>query len=387
MNFDFTEEQIMFRDTVRKFCRQELPKEYVRWMDDNCDYPPDELWKKMADLGFLGIQTPEEYGGAGLGPIENTILIEEISKVCAAIGLAIFATVGFGTITINAIGTEEQKRKYLLGIASGDLHWAMGLTEPGGGTDILGALRSTAVLDGGDYVINGQKIFITGAHRADYINTIVITDPKAAKKTKALSIFIVDSKSPGLTIRKIKKVSNHSVSACELFFDNVRVPKENLLGTLNKGWYDLLSTLNPERFLCAAMSLGISEAVLEDAIQYSKERFAFGKPIGQFMVIQHMLADMATDIEMTRLLLYKCAWLCDQGRRNEVEAAMVKLVSSDRSVVHACNGMEIFGGYGVCMEYDMQRYLRDSRQFTFAPISNEMCKNFIGESLGLPRSF
>jgi len=387
MDFSFTEEQEMWRENLQRFCRKELNREYVRWLDENVNFPPDDLWQKMADLGILGIIIPERYGGSGLGFMEATIMYEEIAKASAAVALALGVTIGLGARTILDHGTEEQKQKYLPGIASGKLRWAMALTEPGGGTDILGAIKTYAIPDGNDYVINGQKIFISGAHKADYINTIVITDLKATDRAKALSIFIVDAKSPGLKINPIRKVSNHACAACEIFYEDVRVPRENLIGTLNQGWYHLLSTINPERFMCAAMSLGISEAIFEYVLQYSKERFAFGKPIGQFMAIQHMLADMALDIELGKNLVYKCAWLTDHNKPCQVEAVMAKLFTSERSIVHAANGMEIMGGYGVCMEYDMQRYFRDARQFTFAPLNNEMCRNFIAQSYGLPRSF
>jgi len=387
MDFEFTIEQQDIQRAVRDFCKKELTKEYVRWLDENVDFPPEDLWKKLANLGILGIIVPEEYGGQGKGPTEVCIILEEICKACNAVGIAVGVHITFGSRTLKELGNEKQKQQYLPSVASGDLKWAMGLTETGGGTDILGAISSTAVEDGGDYILNGQKIFVSSGHVADYINTIVITDEKASKKSKALSNFIVDAKSPGLTINKIPKLGNHACAAVEIFYDDVRVPRENLLGTLNNAWYEILTTLNPERFIVAALSIGVSKAVLEDAVAYAKKRFAFGKPIGQFMAVQHMLADIALDIELARNLMYKCAWLCEQGKPYSVEAIMAKLFASDRAVIHAVNGMEILGGYGYCMEYDMQRYLRDSKQMPFSPLNNESCKNMIAESLGLPRSF
>ena len=387
MDFQFTKEQDDIRSAVKEFCKKKLTKEYVRWLDENVDFPPEDLWKMMADLGFIGIAIPEKYGGVEYGQIETCIVSEELAKASCGVAIGMGVTALFGARTITELGNEEQKQQYLPGIASGDLKWAMALTEPAGGTDILGALSSSAVRDGDDYIINGQKIFISGAHAADYINTIVITDPEAPKKSKALSTFIVDSKSPGLTINKIPKLGNHACSTCEIFYDNVRVPKENLLGTLHNGWYELLSTLNPERYVTASASIGISMAILEDAIDYAKQRMAFGKPIGQFMAIQHMIAEIAVDIELARNLMYKCAWLCDQGKPYHIESVMLKYFATDRTPIHALNGMEILGGYGYCMEYDMQRYLRDSKQMPFAPINNESCKNMIAESFGLPRSF
>ena len=185
---------------------------------------------------------------------------------------------------------REAERRIPSAHRLGDLKWAMALTEPAGGTDILGAISTSAVEDGDHYVINGQKTFISAAHVADYINTVAITDQKASKKSKALSTFIVDAKAPGIRIKRIPKFGNHACAACEVFFDDVRVPKENLLGTLNNGWYELLSTLNPERISVAANAIGVSMAVLEDAVAYAKERYIFGKPSGTFMAIEHMIA-------------------------------------------------------------------------------------------------
>ena len=387
LNYSLSPEQKLLKNSIREFCTKELSKDYVRWMDENVSYPPDELWKKIADIGIFGLETPEKYDGIEMGPIETVIVIEEISKWSSGVALAVTTSLCFGSRPLIALGTEEQKMKYLPKLASGELRWSMALTEPAGGTDILNAMSTTAVKDGDNFIINGQKMFISGADEADYMTILALTDENAPKRSKAISIFIVDTKTPGIEIHKISKVCNHMCSVCEVFLDNVRVPKENILGTLNNGWHELLSTLNPERFYCAAMSLGLSEAIFKDSLQYAKEREAYGRPIGQFMALQHMLADMAVEIEVGRNLVYKCAWLCEQGKPYHVEATMAKLFTAEKSCAHAMNGMEIFGGYGVCMEYDMQRYYRDVRQFPFAPISNEMAKNYIGQSLGLGRCF
>lgn len=389
MDFNFTEEQNLLRETIRSFCKKELTDEYVRWMDEEVDYPPQDLWKKIADLGILGIDIPVEYGGSGLGLIEKMIVVEEIGKCSTAVALAVGQVLGVGAKVITIAGTDEQKKEYLPKIVGGDLKVSFGFTEPAGGSDVLGMMSTNAVEDGDDYIINGQKIFITGAHVADYINTIAITDREAPKnkRHKAITIFLVDAKSPGVTIKKIKKVSMKACSACEIFYENVRVPKKQILGGLNNAWKNLLPILNPERVWVGGLSLGISEAVLRDAVNYISERTAFGKQIGQFMAIQHMIAEMAVDIELGRNLLYKCAWMNDNKMPFQKEAIMAKLFTSDRAAAHAANGMEMLGGYGVCMEYNMQRYLRDARQATFAPINNELCKNIIAESYGLPRSY
>jgi butyryl-CoA dehydrogenase len=260
------------------------------------------------------------------------------------------------------------------------------MTEPSGGTDILGAIRTTAVRKGDHYVVNGAKMWISGAHVADFLTTLVITD-KAAERKKGLSVLGVDAKSPGVTIRPIQKLGVHGCGVNEIHFEEVKVPVENLLGEENRGWYGLLKVLNPERIGTAMQSLGIAKAAFNYALQYAQERQAFGKPIGQFQILQHYLAEVAIEIENARNLIYKCAWLYDSGQRYDVEACMAKIVAARASELAARHGMEIMGGYGFAMEYPMQRHFRDYRQMMFSPISDEMAKNYIAESYGLPRSF
>ncbi|NMB01709.1 MAG: acyl-CoA/acyl-ACP dehydrogenase [Firmicutes bacterium] len=385
MEFLFTEEQLMLRDSVRKFCTNELTKEYVRWMDENVNFPPDDLWKKIVDLGLMGLAIPEEYGGAGLGIVDMVIASEEIATASSAVAIAIGAA-SFGTKPILEMGTEEQKNFFLPKIAAGECKFCMALTEPAGGTDILGAIKSTAVKKGDKFILNGQKVFITGAHVADYIMAIAITDP-AAKRHKGLSIFIVDAKSPGITIRPIKKLGIHACGTTEIFFDNVEVPKENLLGQLNNGWIQLLMVLNPERIVTAVLSLGIAKAALQDAIEYSLQRQAFGVPIAKFQILQHYMADMAVEIENARNIIYKSAFLCEKGMPYHMEASIAKIVAGRASEIAAIKGMEILGGYGYAMEYDMQRYFRDYKQMIFSPISEEMAKNMIAQWIGLPKSY
>ncbi len=386
MDFAFTENQEMIRDTFQRFAERELTREYVRWLDENCDFPPDELRKKIAELGYFGIGVPEEYGGIGCGSVESTIATEELATGSVAVAIAVGIVSIGGTRPLCDFGTEEQKHRYLPGIVGGEKKWSFALTEPAGGTDILGAIATTACREGDEYVINGSKIFISGAHKADYILTVAITD-KEAKRKNGLSVFIVDAKSAGVSIRLIPKLGIHACGTCEVHYEDVRVPAENLVGQENQGWYQLLSTLNPERIGTATLSLGIAKAAFADALQYSKERTAFGKPIGQFQILQNYLAEIAIEIENARNLIYKCAWLCDKGERYDVEAAMAKIVACRASQKAALSGMEILGGYGYTMEYDMQRHFRDYKQMMFSPISDEMSMNYIAQSFGLPRSY
>lgn len=387
MDFSFTEEQELMRAAVREFCAKEITSEKIREWEETLDFMPQEVWDKAAAMGLFAASIPEEYGGDGADMVTAMVGFEEISKASTAVALGVGATIGFGTRPIVELGSEEQKREYLPRIAEGKLKFSLALTEPAGGTDILGAISTCADSDGDDFVISGQKIYITGAHVADYLTTVAITDRDNPKRSHALSIIMVPANAPGVEIRVIPKVSTHCCGSCEVFYDSVRVPKANLLGTLNNGWYDVLSTLNPERIGVAMISVGLAERVFEDCLAYAKQRMAFGKPIGQFMIIQHYLADMALGIENARNLVYKCAWLADTGRPYHVEATMAGLYASQMALDAATTGMEIFGGYGVTMEADIQRYWRDSQQMVFSPISNEMSKNFIAQCYGLPKSF
>lgn len=387
MDFEFSEAQKMLRATVREFVDRELPIEFVRkWdADESMSWMPRQIHLKAVELGLTSCQLPNEYGGTGGDFVDEIIIIEEVSRrsPAAAFGLG----GGMFVRLIEAHGNEKQKKEYLPKMAKAETGFCIGLTEPGGGTDLLGALRTTAVEDGDNFVVNGQKIYITGAHVAPYIMTLVITNKDAAKRHRAMSLLIIDLKSPGVEIRPLHKISMRGSGANEVFFTDVRVPKENLLGQLNNGFFQLITLLNPERIVCAATTVGLAQGAFELALDYAKTRTAFGKPIGQFQVLQHWLADMSIEIELARLMTYKAAWLFAKDQPCYFEAAAAKVCASEAAVKTTTNAMEIFAGAGVMAESDIQRYFRDARQFTFAPISNEMARNFIGELMGLPRSF
>ncbi|MGA2733532.1 MAG: acyl-CoA dehydrogenase family protein [Syntrophobacteraceae bacterium] len=386
MDFNFSEEQEMLRRTLQKFCRMELTKEKVRWMDENCDFIPDEIWNGLVDLGIFGLPIPEQYGGLGRGHTDLMIVMEELATASVPVALCAGTTLSFGVSPIVHFGTAEQKEQHLPRIAAGREKWAMALTEPDGGTDILGAIRTRAEDKGDHWLINGRKIFITGAHVADYIMTVAITDPEA-KRSQGLSVFIVPRKTPGLETSLIPKLGCHACGANFVYYDDVRIPKENLLGKLNEGWWGLLNVLNPERIGTAVLSLGIAKAAFADAFEYAKQRNAFGGPIARFQILQHYLADIAIEIENARNLVYKCAWLADQEKPMHIEACMAKIVAARASEKAATWGMEILGGYGYTMEYDMQRYFRDYKQMVFSPISDEMAKNMIMQFMGYPKSW
>lgn len=386
MDFTLSEEQEMLRKTIQKFCRKELGKEKVRWMDENCNFIPDEIWNGLVELGVFGLAIPEQYGGLGQGHTDLMIVMEELATASASVALAAGATLTFGATPVLHLGTAEQKQRHLPRIAEGLEKWAMALTEPDGGTDILGAIRTRAEDKGDHWLINGRKIFITGAHVADYIMTVAITDTEA-KRSQGLSVFIVPRETAGLETRLIPKLGCHACGANFVYYDDVRIPKENLLGTLNGGWADLLKVLNPERIGTAVLSLGVAKAAFTDAFDYARERNAFGGPIARFQILQHYLADIAIEIENAKNLIYKCAWLADQGKPMHIEACMAKIVAARASEKAVTWGMEILGGYGYTMEYDMQRYFRDYKQMVFSPISDEMAKNMIMQFMGYPKSW
>jgi acyl-CoA dehydrogenase len=390
MDFDFTEEQKMFRANLRKFVDKNIKGDYARDLDEDPSkmFIDDDMWKKIKDLGIFAAAVPEEYGGMGGTIMDDVIIAEEFSRGSVAVTMSFGATTGFGARSILFAGNKEQKQYFLPKIAEGEIKFAMAVTEPDGGTDILGALRTFARPEGDDYVLNGQKVYITNAHKADYLLTLVKTDKAAEKPAKSFSLFLVPVKdNPGIIIRPMKKFTIKGASACEIFFDEARVPAKNMLGKLHGGWYELLKTLNHERIIVACLTNGIGQAALEDMVEYAKSREAFGRPIGQYQAIQHKIADTAMELEFAKLITYKAATLLEQGKNCYIEAAMAKLVSSEMAFHAGTRGLDILAGCGVTVEYDMQRYFRDSRQCTFSPISNEMVRNTIAESFGLPRSY
>ncbi|PKL38197.1 MAG: acyl-CoA dehydrogenase [Spirochaetae bacterium HGW-Spirochaetae-1] len=386
MDFGLTDEQRIIKDTMKAFCEKELSWEYVRWMDENVDFPPNELWQKFVDLGMFGASIAEEYGGQGLGQFDIMLAYEEICKRSMSVALAVGVTSGFGVRFISELGTKEQKEKYLPLIAEGKYKTCMALTEPAGGTDILGALSTTAEEKSDRFVINGQKVFITGAHVADGLMTICKTE-KDAKKAKSWSTFIVPGDSKGITINKIGKISCHHCESVEIFFDNVEVPKENMLGTRGNAFFEIMTVLNPERIGVAMMGVGIIAAIYEACMRYVQERNAFGGPISRFQILQNYLADMYINLENSRNLTYKSAWLCDNVKPYHLEATMAKLVAAEGARHAGTYGSEIFGGYGICNEYPVSMFLRDAYQIQFSPISNEMSRNMLMQFQGLPKSW
>lgn len=386
MDFGFTEEQTIIQQTFRSFCEKELSWEYVQWMDENVNFPPDELWQKFVDLGMFWGMIPVEYGGQGMGQVDGMIAYEQICARSMSVALALGVTMGFGVRFIGELGTKEQKDTYLPLIGEGKFKTCMALTEPGGGTDILGAIKTTAEEKDDHWVINGQKVFITGAHVADSLITICRTE-KEGSRSRSLSNFMVPRESKGVTIRSIPKISCHHCDSVEIFYDDVKVPKENLLGTRGNAFYEIMTVLNPERIGVAMMGVGIIAAIYDLCFKYVQERTAFGGPISRFQILQNYLADMYINLENSRNITYKSAWLCDSGKPYHLEATMAKLVAAEGARHAATFGSEIFGGYGICNEYPISMFVRDAYQIQFSPISNEMSRNMLMQFQGLPKSW
>jgi len=357
VEFRLNEEQELIRKTVRDFAEKEVaPKAGPMDEAEAYDY---KLWEQMAAMGLTGIPFPEEYDGAGMDNLSYAIGVEELSRVCASSGVLISAHTSLCSWPIYNFGTEEQKQQFLAPLASGEKIGAMGLTEPAAGSD-AGATKTTAVLDGEEYVLNGSKIFITNGYVADIYVIIAATDK--LKKHKGLSAFIVEKGTQGFTFgKKEHKMGIRASATYELVFENCRIPKANLLGDEGMGFKVIMMTLDGGRIGIAAQALGIARGAYEEALKYSQIREQFGKPISSNQGIQWMLADMATRIEAARLLVYQAAYLKDSKQPYSKEAAMAKLYASECSMWVTTKAVQIFGGYGYTREYPVERMMRDAK--------------------------
>lgn len=357
MIFDLSEDHIMMRKMVRDFAEKECaPGAEER--DEKEEFPRD-IWNKLAELGLAGITFPETYGGVEADYISYAITVEELSRVDASVGVTVSAHSSLGANPIYLFGTEEQKQKYLVPLAKGEKMGALGLTEPMAGSDASGT-RTTAVRDGNEYVLNGSKIFITNAYEADIY--IVIAQMDRSKGNKGITAFIIEKGTPGFTFgKKEKKMGIRSSATYELVFDNCRIPAENLLGEEGQGFKIAMVTLDFGRIGIASQALGIAQGAYEQALKYSKERVQFGKPISAFQANQFKLADMATQIEAARLLVYQSAYLASQHKPVSKASAMAKLHASETAMWVTTQAVQIHGGYGYTREYPVERMMRDAK--------------------------
>ncbi len=382
MDFGLSEEQVILRDSVRRMMDRHATPDYIRRLDREQTYPYD-LYAEWIAMGLLKLPFPEAYGGLGEDAIDMVIVAEELAAKC----FDFFSTYGAGVfcgLNIARKGTEEQKQRWLPRLLSGEIRMSISMSEPDAGSDV-GALRTTAVKDGEVWVINGQKVWATGAGARDnVINLYARTDPKAHYRS-ALSLFLVPNNLPGITLRKLDMLGRRCVGTYEIFFDNVRVPAENLVGGgPNNGWDCVLTGLQIERITAAAGYCGGARAVHDLALQYAKDRKQFGRPIGTNQAIAHMLADMQTEIEVARTMMWRAAWALSRSDPEALKLiTMAKLFVSEAYVKAANTGMQIFGGAGYNMEFDMQRHFRGSPSSTSAAGSSQMQRNLLAGMMGL----
>ncbi|WP_100401467.1 acyl-CoA dehydrogenase [Bacillus sp. FJAT-42315] len=357
MNFQLTEEHEMIRKMVRDFAKNEVePTAAERDEEERFDM---ELFHKMAELGLTGIPWPEEYGGIGSDYLAYCIAVEELSRVCASTGVTLSAHTSLAGWPVYKFGTEEQKQKYLKPMAQGEKIGAYGLTEPGSGSD-AGGMKTTARLDGDDYILNGSKIFITNGGIADIYIVFALTDPES--KQRGTTAFIVEKDFAGFSVgKKEKKLGIRSSPTTEIIFEDCRVPKENILGEVGDGFKVAMMTLDGGRNGIAAQAVGIAQGALDASIEYAKERKQFGKPIVANQGISFKIADMATAVEASRLLTYQAAWLESKGLPYGKESAMSKLMAGDTAMKVTTEAVQIFGGYGYTKDYPVERYMRDAK--------------------------
>ncbi len=357
MNFSLTKEQEMVRTVMKQFAENEV-KPIAAEIDESGRFPIENV-RKMAKYNMLGIPFPVEYGGAGGDDISYVIAVEELSKVCATSGVIVSAHTSLACWPIYKYGTEEQKQKYLVPLAKGEKLGAFGLTEPNAGTDAA-AQQTVAVLDGDNYILNGSKIFITNGGQADTYIIFAMTDK--SKGNRGISAFIVEKDAPGFSIGKIEdKMGIRGSATAELIFRDCVIPKENLLGKEGEGFKIAMSTLDGGRIGIAAQALGIAEGAFEETVKYVKEREQFGRPIAKFQGLQWMLADMATEIEAAKLLVYKAATYKMKGLPYSKEAAMAKLYAANTAMSVTTKCVQLHGGYGYTKDYPVERMMRDAK--------------------------
>ena len=378
MDFEFDEVQQLFQNAARDFATREVAP--IVDEAEEKEETPVELFTKLGELGYLCPAYSEEYGGGGLGKIGECILYEELGKVSSGICSAIMVNGGLATHVVATHGTEEQKQRYLVPACKGEKIAAYGLTEPNAGSDAAN-LDSKAVRDGNQFTINGNKIYITNGQICDFITLAVVTDK--SKGSRGISTIIVDADTPGFTRNQMRKLGNHSTATGDLAFDDCRVSVDNLIGEEGRGFKYMMESLNGARISHSARSVGVGQAAYDASLNYAKERVQFGKPIGKNQAIAFKLAKMHVDLEAARWLLYRIAWLYDQGDECRKESAMTKMYSSEMAIKMAEEAMRIHAGAGYLVESVVQRYYRDAILFHTTEGSTEIQQLIIARELGL----
>src|ERR1041385_1977426 len=377
MHFELTEEQLQMKMSVREFAEAEIAPHVMEW--DESQHFPIELVPKLGELGLTGVLFPEEYGGAGLGYVEYATAIEELSRVDGSVGISVAAHNSLCSNHIFQYGTEGQKQKYLAPLARGEHLGAWGLTEPGAGSDASGT-RTTAVKQNGGWMVNGSKNFITHAIHADTCVAMAVTDK--AKRSKGISAFIFEKGMQGFSpSKKENKLGLRASETASVVFEDCFVPEGQLLGEECQGFVNAMEVLDGGRISIAALAVGIAQGAFESAVRYSQERQQFGKPIAEFQAIQFKLADMATKIDAARMLMYRAAWLKDEGKKTTKESSMAKLFASEVSVAVCEEAIQIHGGYGYTKDYPPEKYWRDSKLCTIGEGTSEIQRIIIARDV------
>lgn len=377
MDFEYTPEQLQLRREVREFANAEIAPHVMEW-DEAQTFPADVI-RKLGKLGYMGAIFPEEYGGAGLGYVEYSIIIEELSRVDGSVGIIVAAHTSLCSNHIAKAGSEEQKQKYLTKLASGEWLGCWSLTEPEAGSDAAGT-RTTAVRDGADWVLNGSKTFTTNAHYADVCVGMAVTDRSAAQH--GISAFVLEKDTPGFRAgKKENKLGLRASATGEVIFSSCRLPDSQRLGKIGEGFVDSLRILDGGRVSIAALSIGMAQGAYDAALKYAKIRKQFGRPISEFQAIQHKLVDMAMKIDASRLLTYKAARMIDAGKRVTRESAMAKLFSSEAAVWIANEAVQIHGGYGFIKDYPVEKFYRDVKLCTIGEGTSEIQRLVIARQL------
>jgi len=375
LSFDLTEDQQMIQDAVREFTERRVAPT-VMDRDHSCTFPVD-LVQELSELGLMGMVHPEQYGGADADYVSFALTLEELARWDASLSLTVSSHTSLCSGHIALAGTHEQKKKFLTPLASGQLLGAWCLTEPGSGSDASG-MKTTAVRDGDQWVINGSKIFITQASVGGIYVVLAVTDKSLG--TKGISAFIIERNNPGLKIGpKLHKLGMNSSDTAEVYFEDCRIPADQLLGELHHGFIDTMKVLDSGRIGIAALCVGIARGALEESISYSQERKQFGKAIAQFQAISFKIADMATQVEAARLLTLKAAWLRDHGRPFSKEASMAKLYASELATRASLEAIQIHGGYGYTKEYHVERFLRDAKLLEIGEGTSEVQRMVIAK--------
>ncbi|MEM4747045.1 MAG: acyl-CoA dehydrogenase family protein [Archaeoglobaceae archaeon] len=376
MNFELDEEHKILQQAVRDFAEKEI-RPFGREFDEKEEYPW-EIYRKAAKLGYIGASVPEEYGGAGMDRLAEAVISMEFTRADSGIGSAIDLAV-LGVPMILKYGSDELKERFIPGVVKGKKPSAIAVTEPDCGTDVS-AMKTRAIKDGKEWVINGSKTFITNGSIAEYVVVLAKTE-EVFPPHRGISAFVVETDREGYEARKIRKMGMNCHDTAEVVLKNVRVPEENLIGELNRGFYQLMDFFNESRVKIASLHLGIAIGAYERALEYAKQRKAFGKPIIEHQAIAFKLAEMFTEIEAAKLLVYKAAWLIDRGNPNPAISSAAKLFASEVAVRVCYEAVQIFGGYGYSKEYDVERYYRDARVGTIYEGTSEAQKIVISRYL------